>query len=248
MDRRKQGEHKTCLLVGAHGGIGEALQKLLAADSEVTRLITTHRLPMMEYSTHSGATQLCLDLENPGDVRNAVSRLTAELDTLDYLVCASGLLHDEELRPEKCLRELGSESMKRLFEINAAGPLALMAGLEALLKKAANPKVLFLSAQVGSIGDNEMGGWYSYRMSKAALNMGIRCSAIEASRWQNDAVVMAVHPGTTSTRLSAPYVRKRKQPVRDASETARLIYDLLQSCDKTHHGGFFTAEGIRLPW
>jgi NAD(P)-dependent dehydrogenase (short-subunit alcohol dehydrogenase family) len=103
-----------------------------------------------------------------------------------------------------------------------------------------------LSAQVGSIGDNALGGWYSYRMSKAALNMGIRCAAIELGRFRRGTVVAAIHPGTTRTPLTDGFLGNRE--VRGPDESARRIVELLDGLGPDDNGGFFHADGQPLPW
>jgi NAD(P)-dependent dehydrogenase (short-subunit alcohol dehydrogenase family) len=220
----------------------------LAVDPDIGHIEATHRLPVAGGEFCDKVSWRTLDLEAVDSIEQNLRHWLDTLDRLDCLICTAGILHDGELMPEKRLPQLQSADMHRIFQINAAGPLALLAGLEPLLKRAQRPKVFFLSAQVGSIEDNDLGGWYSYRMSKAALNMGLKTAAIEAGRWRNDAVVMAVHPGTTRTRLSAPFIRNRKQRVRSARETATQLCALLKRADAEHHGGFYTAAGKRLPW
>lgn len=236
------------LLIGAQGGIGRALLERLVADPDVGHIEATHRIPIFDGKDCDKVRWRTLDLESADSIERNTQRWLDEFSSLEFLICTAGVLHDSDLQPEKRLQQLQGGNMHRLFQINAAGPLTLLAGLEPLLKKAQRPKILVLSAQVGSIEDNQLGGWYSYRMAKAALNMGLKNVAIEATRWRNQAVVMAVHPGTTLSRLSAPFTRNRKQPVRSAAETAACLHDLLKTADAQHHGGFFTAQGRRLPW
>ena len=102
--------------------------------------------------------------------------------------------------------------------------------------------------QVGSIEDNQLGGWYSYRMSKAALNMGIKTAAIEIARWRNSPVLIAVHPGTTHSGLSKPFVQRRKAPVQTADAAALRLLALEQSLRPEQHGSFVTLDAKSLPW
>ena len=148
----------------------------------------------------------------------------------------------------KSIASLRIANMEASYRLNASGPLALFARRAPLLKVSSTPRALFLSAQIGSIEDNKLGGWFSYRMAKAALNMGIKTAAIEAQRWRNGAVVLAVHPGTTSSVLSQPFVAQRKRPGRSAADTAQQIYSLLSNVGEAHNGTFLTAEGRELPW
>jgi NAD(P)-dependent dehydrogenase (short-subunit alcohol dehydrogenase family) len=134
------------------------------------------------------------------------------------------------------------------LQINTVGPLVLFARLETLLKRAQAPKVLFLSAQVGSIEDNRLGGWYSYRAAKAALNQGMRTAAIEAGRWRNGATLVAVHPGTTETPLSQPFLKRRQPPAQSAIDSAEKIWQLADQLDDNLSGSFLRTDGTSLPW
>ena len=131
--------------------------------------------------------------------------------------------------------------------INAGAPLTLFSRLQPILKRSNQPKVIFLSAQIGSIEDNRSGGWYSYRMSKAALNMGVRTAAIEAERWQNQASVVAVHPGTTRSSLSKPYT-SRRQNLLTPVQTATDLYNLLDTIGPANSGQLMTRLGEPLPF
>ncbi len=235
-----------CLLVGAQGGIGRCLLQRLVSDPAVHNLYATHRLPT--FLEQSPVQWRQLDLATPETIDRLVQRLSTEITHLDVVICATGLLHAQDLAPEKRVRDVNSASLQRWFQVNAAGPLTLLAKLAPLLEKSSKPKVMVLSAQVGSIGDNRLGGWYGYRMSKAALNMGLKTLSVEAARWRNDAVVAAVHPGTTRTALSVPFIRGRRAPVREADQTAAKLHALLQRMTTSHHGLFLDADGSELPW
>lgn len=236
------------LLIGGTGGIGGSLLEVVKADSAVSQVMVSHRPSASVPESDGRVIWFELDLASEHSIARAREKIVSLFDVLDFVICASGMLHDDDTVPEKRLSQVTSDSLIRLYQVNAAGPLALLAGLEASLKRARQPKVALLSAQVGSIADNETGGWYGYRMSKAALNMSVKCLAVEADRWRNDPVVFAVHPGTTLTKLSSPFVQKRKAPVRAPEESARHIYELLTRAGPEEHGGFFTAQGDLLPW
>lgn len=236
------------LLVGGTGGIGRSLLARMKTDPEVTRIMASQRTAGRTSEDEAQVTWFDLDLESQDSIGRAVGEIEQTFSTLDLVIIATGVLHDAQIAPEKRLSQVACDRLTRLYQINAAGPLALLAGLEKPIKRAQSPRIALLSAQVGSIDDNRMGGWYGYRMSKAALNMGVKCLAIEADRWRNDAVVIAVHPGTTLTKLSSPYVQKRKAPVRAPETSARHIYSLIKRSGAGEHGGFFTAEGETLPW
>jgi NAD(P)-dependent dehydrogenase (short-subunit alcohol dehydrogenase family) len=239
-------EEKVALVCGGAGGIGGVLLDHLLADSDIGTVYATHR--SAKVSNHPKLRWITLDFADQQSIDQAITMLSAEVGALGIFVCATGFLSNERLRPEKSLKELQMQHMNYSLQVNAAGPLALLAGLEPALKASANPKVMFLSAQVGSIEDNHLGGWYSYRMSKAALNMGVKTAAIEAGRWRNGAALVSVHPGTTHTDLSQPFTQRRKQKVSTAKETGKTLYALLQTLGPQHNGKFLDRSGVQLPW
>ena len=139
-------------------------------------------------------------------------------------------------------------NLTNAYLANAAQPLLLIAALKPVLKQAKVPFACLLSAQVGSIADNRLGGWYGYRMAKAALNMGIRTAAIELAREQIPTQLLAVHPGTTRTALSSPFIQRRRSPVATPEETAACILDMLEGSAAIESGSFVRCDGTPLPW
>ena len=251
----------TQLVISADGGIGAAyVNACLSADSHKpeTMLLTSRRevSPLTRESDKSGKSDkseptlhwLQLDYEQSQFESDFVDALREKTSHIDTLVIASGILHRPGLSPEKNIGSLETENMRRLFDVNAAGPLALLAALEPLLKEAECPKIAVLSAQVGSIEDNGLGGWYSYRMSKAALNMGIKTAAIELARWKNSPTVISVHPGTTHSPLSQPFVKNRKAHVQSAATAGERLHRLVEQLDPEQTGTFVTLDGDILPW
>jgi NAD(P)-dependent dehydrogenase (short-subunit alcohol dehydrogenase family) len=235
------------LIVGANGGIGAALAQLALADERMTRLFASSRR-IDELPRHPKLEPLQLDFLSATSIDQAGETLSAQVQHLDLVIVAAGFLHDGAGGPEKSLRELNGDQMQKVLQINAVGPLLLFARLESLLKQAQAPKILFLSAQVGSIEDNRLGGWYSYRMSKAALNQGVRTAAIEAGRWRNGATLVAVHPGTTETPLSQPFIKRRQAAVQSATACAEHLWELADQLDAKDNGSFLRTDGTSLPW
>jgi NAD(P)-dependent dehydrogenase (short-subunit alcohol dehydrogenase family) len=235
------------LIVGASGGIGAGLAQLALADERVSRLFASSRQTDV-LPRHPKLEPLQLDFLSAQSIDQAVATLSAQVQHLDLVIVASGFLHDVAAGPEKSLRELNVAQMHKVLQINAVGPLVLFARMESLLKQARAPKVLFLSAQVGSIEDNRLGGWYSYRAAKAALNQGVRTAAIEAGRWRNGATLVAVHPGTTETPLSQPFLQRRQAAVQSATTCAANLWALADQLDARDNGSFLQTDGTSLPW
>lgn len=234
------------LIVGAGGGIGGALLERLSGRDGACHVFATHRRPVS--SAHPAVQWLEADLARAEDIDRAAREIACRAEQLDLTVFTSGLLHTPGMGPEKSLAQVDLERLQQACSANALGPISLLAALEPVLKKTNAPRVVMLSAQVGSIGDNHLGGWYGYRMAKAALNMGVRCAAIEAARWRNDATVVALHPGTTLTGLSRPFVARRSVPPQSVHSAARRIEAFARHLHPDMSGGFYTCEGEELPW
>ena len=237
---------KAILLAGAGGGIGRCLLDRFIRDDRVAHIYATGRGAAC--STHNKVSWMELDYQRTESIGALADTLRSQVPALDGFVCATGSLHGDHGQPEKTVAHLELASMEALYRINAAGPLALFAQCAPLLKASKRPIALFLSAQVGSIEDNDLGGWFSYRMAKAALNMGVKTAAIEAARWRNEATVVAVHPGTTLSNLSKPFVRNRKKTVCTPEETAQRIDELMHQLGPGNNGTFLTSGGATLPW
>jgi NAD(P)-dependent dehydrogenase (short-subunit alcohol dehydrogenase family) len=161
------------------------------------------------------------------------------------IVNAAGVLHDDAFMPEKRLADLNMPQMQATFQANAFGPALVMRHFVRLLASERAVMVM-LSAKVGSIGDNRLGGWYSYRASKAALNMLVKTAAIEVARTQKNTVLVALHPGTVNSRLSQPFRGETiGRPARDAVTDMLHVIDALTPVDS---GSFRSYNGAELPW
>ncbi len=231
------------LIAGAGGGIGLAMVDALTARDEVNHVYAVHRRPVS--TLHPKLSWHTADLRDPACLQGLAAEVTAD-EPLDGLIVTSGLLHEGRLRPEKSLRDLDPEHLSRLYEANTIVPLMVLQAFHRHLSDGAFACVL--SAQVGSIGDNRLGGWYGYRMAKAALNMAVKTAAIELGRGRNPPVLVAVHPGTTRTALSEPFTQRRKAPVVTAATAATRLLTLLESLTPEHHGTFLSYDGAPLPW
>ena len=219
------------LVIGARGGIGAALRDALAARPGMRAVVGLSR---------SGDG---LDVTDEGSVARVLGALE---DDFDLVFIATGILDGAGHPPEKALKDLAPEALVEQFHVNAAGPLILLKHLVRLLPRDRRAVVAALSARVGSIGDNGLGGWYSYRMAKAALNQGIRSAAIELGRSHRQAICVALHPGTVETRFTASYAGRHRMvaPAEAAANLLRVI-DGLGPADS---GGFFDWAGKRVPW
>lgn len=217
---------------------------LLVADSNVAKIHALSRstVDWSPEKIYPGR----IDLANEQSIEAAAKALCDE--PLDLVIVASGILHrGTDLQPEKSMRGLTATAMEEVFAVNTIGP-ALVA--KYFLPRFRNRhKAVFaaLSARVGSISDNRLGGWASYRMSKSALNMLIRTVSIEQSRLRPESIVVALHPGTVDTALSKPFA-SRVDPAKlfTPADSARQMLRVLNGLQKEDTGGFFAYDGSRI--
>ena len=222
------------LVLGASGAIGSALTAQLRDDPRCAKVLALGR-----------SSTPAVDFDAPATIAEAAHSLAPQ-GPWNLLLVATGMLHGPTGTPEKRLAGLRAEHMAASFAVNTIGPALALAHFAPQLAQGERSVVAVLSAKVGSIGDNRLGGWYSYRASKAALNMVVKTAAIELARTHPQAVVAALHPGTVDSALSAPFRgTKIWRPARDAAHDLLTVIDGLQPQDS---GGFWAYDGQRLPW
>jgi NAD(P)-dependent dehydrogenase (short-subunit alcohol dehydrogenase family) len=228
------------LVVGAHGALGAAFVQHLQKDAACERVVGAVRQPV-------GVNEIRLDFDDPSSIEQAGRELQGQ-GPFHLLIDATGVLTVDGQPPEKRLADLDPATMMRAFAINTVGPAMLLKHLVDLLPAHERCVVATLSARVGSIGDNRKGGWYSYRASKAALNMVWRTAAIEVARRRPQAVLLALHPGTVFSKLSAPFVPAgQERPGLMQPETAAA--HLLAVMDTAQETGRFMAyDGQPIEW
>lgn len=165
------------------------------------------------------------------------------------LVICNGVLQGDGFRPERALAQIDVSAMRQVFEVNAFLPMRLLAALSPILKRSTAPRVAVLSARVGSIGDNRLGGWYSYRGSKAALNMMLQCAALELRRLNPAAKLLAYHPGTVDTPLSKPFQTNVDAEKLLAPDTAAAALDkVLSEVESDGMLSYLDWRGDSIPW
>jgi len=247
---------QNALVVAATGGIGLGFVDRLLADPTVAQVFATYRNPdkaraLREREAAAGGKLHCLPMEltDEEQIRAGIAKLSAATNRLHLAVNCAGLLHDEAIQPEKSLRQLDSDRLLHYFATNSI-PIALLGKhLLPLLKHDERSIFASITAKVGSIGDNRIGGWYGYRASKAAGNMFVRTLAIEYRRRSPRTIVVALHPGTTDTPLSKPFQSnvppEKLFSVEYAVAKMQAVIDGLDSDDS---GEFFSWDGSRLPW
>ncbi|MFD3190477.1 SDR family NAD(P)-dependent oxidoreductase [Sedimentitalea sp. HM32M-2] len=220
---------RQALIIGRTGGIGGAVADRLTQDGwHVTGL---------------SRRQDGLDLTNPDSVDLALRALDTRFD---LILVATGALAIAGAEPEKSLAALTAPAMLDQFALNAVGPALILRHAGRLLIRDRRSVFAALSARVGSIGDNRLGGWISYRAAKAALNQVIRTAAIELARSHAQAVCVALHPGTVATPMTRDYLGRHAAV--PAPEAARNLLRVIDRLDRRHSGGFFDWAGKPVPW
>jgi NAD(P)-dependent dehydrogenase (short-subunit alcohol dehydrogenase family) len=222
----------SAVVIGASGGIGSALCTQLQQEPHVGEVIALSRC------------QGQIDLLDETSIQNAAQHLQGK--SIHLLICATGVLDVDGHPPEKALRQIDPEIMLREFSINAVGPALIAKHFLPLLDRKERAIVAFLSARVGSIEDNRLGGWISYRASKAALNQIIRTASIEYTRTHPEIVLAAIHPGTVRTNLSKPYAGGHRTVSPD--EAATSILTMLNGLRPDASGSFIAYDGSAIPW
>ena len=221
------------LVLGVSGGIGGAFVQCLQSDPRCSSVVGLHR-----------KSDPAVDFDNEASVLRAAEALKAQ-GPFHLIINAAGLLHTPQFMPEKRLGQLHYAQMEATFRANAFGPALVLAHFAPLLARERGVLAM-LSAKVGSIGDNRLGGWYSYRASKAALNMFVKTAAIEVQRNQPQAVLVALHPGTVDSALSQPF--RGAEIGRPPAVAAAEMLAALDGLTPADSGGFFSYSGERLPW
>ncbi len=226
---------KRCAVIGATGGLGSAFADALEAREGMEEVVRLSR---------SGPVRL--DYAEPDTIGAAADTVGGQLD---LVIVATGLLHAEDgFGPEKSLRDLDADALARAFAVNTIGPALVAKHFLPLMRKDAKSVFAALSARVGSISDNGVGGWYGYRAAKAALNQMLKTASIEHARRWPDGVVVGLHPGTVDTGLSKPFQRNVADgKLFDAAYSAGAMLDVLDGLSAADTGKVFAYDGSEVP-
>ena len=231
----------TAVVCGASGGIGRAFVNALGSDPRVERVLALSRSGNVPEAT----TAYRVDIEDEASIEAAAREIGGPVD---LVVVTTGILHDGAFRPEKNWNALDADDLARSFAINAIGPALVAKHFLPLLPKQRKSVFAALSARVGSIEDNRLGGWYGYRASKAALNQLLRTLSIELKRTRKEAVCIGLHPGTVDSGLSKPFqsgVPEGKLFTPEFSATKLLA--VINNVTPADTGRVFAWDGERVP-
>lgn len=238
-------------VIGCCGGIGEALIARLVSlypKANITGFSRTKPgQPLDSVNYHQ------IDYENEASIEQAANLASSAVNsennngTLDLVIVTTGILHDETLKPEKSLRDLSADNFQRLFAANTITPALIAKYFLPKLNKTKPSIFAALSARVGSISDNRLGGWYAYRASKAALNMVIKNAAIEISRLNKQAIIVGLHPGTVNTNLSKPFQSNvAEHKLFTPQYCAEALLEVVAQLQPTQSGKCFAWDGTEV--
>jgi NAD(P)-dependent dehydrogenase (short-subunit alcohol dehydrogenase family) len=251
----KLSDIKTAVIMGGGHGIGLALTKRLLSMNPNTHIFVSYRDENKaqelvnlgrEYRERLHVYQL--DPIDESGLEHFVEQIKLQNTELDLCINAIGTLHDELAKPEKSLRDIDSQTLLHYFKVNSVITPLLAKHFFPLLKHKKPAIFAAISAKVGSIQDNRMGGWYGYRASKAALNMFLKNIALEFQRRNANTLVLALHPGTTVTELSKPFIAKTKYTLHTPEQTADNLLAVMNEQDIFSDKHFLSWDQTELPW
>ncbi|WP_425091546.1 C factor, cell signaling protein [Tropicimonas sp. S265A] len=216
------------LVLGSSGGIGAALVAKLSQNFDITQI---------------SRSKDGFDITSPDSVEATLAPLQAPFD---LVIVATGALEIDGLEPEKSLRQVRAEGLTAQFLLNAMGPALVLRHAPRLLPKDRRSVFAVLSARVGSIGDNRLGGWYSYRAAKAAVNQIVHTASIEMTRTHKDSIIVSLHPGTVATKFTEKYLGRH--PAVPPAKAAGHLVHVIEGLTPEDTGKFFDWSGAEVPW
>ena len=236
-------DQKSLAVIVGGGAIARALAEQLAANPTLSVYVLSR----------SALVQTGVEIFETDYTDSSLARIAAEIEAtglpLSRLVVTNGLLSNESIRPERKVSDLSEEAFGAIMSVNALLPMRLLAAFWPLIRTSEAPRIAVLSARVGSLGDNELGGWYSYRASKAALNMMMKCAAIEVRRINKQAKLVAYHPGTVDSPLSQPFQRSVPEgKLFTPAFSATQLIDILDRSEPDGELAYLDWAGETIPW
>ena len=252
------GNVHSALILGGSGGIGHALVKQILALNPNCQIFTTFRTknPHQKLSelAENSASKIKIklihfDAQQASSYEELADTLKETVTKIDLCINTVGFLHDQQdIQPEKKLSDINLTKLQHSFEVNAFPIVLLAKCLQTFFKNNQLSVFASLSARVGSIADNRLGGWYSYRAAKAAHNMFIKNISLEYERFKCNTIVLALHPGTTKTKLSEPFISLTQYQLHDPEATATHLLKILHGKNMADNGKFIDWQGKDILW
>jgi len=245
----------SAVVIGAGHGIGAALVKNILVANEKVRIFASYNnvekvgpLKELQSKYQERLSVFKVDPTSEEDLAEFKSAVALVNPKIELLINSVGFLQEGEIGPERSLRDVSKNALSRYFEVNSIPQLLIAKEFHPLFKHSSPSCMVAVSAKVGSIGDNSLGGWYGYRASKAALNMFVKGVSLEYSRRGCKSLVLSIHPGTTKTDLSADFTKNTHYKLHSPDETAVNILTVIDGKSLEKSGSFYSWDGEELPW
>ena len=227
-------------VIGSSGAIGSAFVDHYINDQSINSIFSFSRSSIG--IDNNKVKHFSIDIENENSVQDAAK--SVEEINFDEIIIASGLLHTNEFGPEKSIKDLKADNILKILNVNTVGPAIIGKHFLPLLNKNNKSVMAFLSARVGSISENKLGGWYAYRASKSALNQIIKTFSIELKRTNPKAIIIGLQPGTVDSELSAPFKRSVSNNKLFSSEySASQLLGVIKRADESSSGNLISWDG-----
>lgn len=244
------------LIVGGSSGIGLEFVNHFLQYSNLNHLYATfhnqdsaHDLIALSQKYPQKLSFIPMDITQEKSIESGIQEVAQKTNKLHLVIYCVGILHDGDMQPEKSLKQISEHQLLTYFQVNSIGAVLIAKHILPLMKHPENSVFASISAKVGSIEDNFLGGWYGYRASKAALNMFIKTTSIEYSRRSSKTVVVALHPGTTDTKLSKPFQKNVPAgKLFSPEKTVNQLVKIMNNLKIEDSGKFFSWDGTKLPW
>ena len=227
-------------VIGSSGAIGRAFVDHYINDLSINSIFSFSRSSIG--IDNNKVKHFLIDIENESSIENAAK--SVEETNFDEIIIASGLLHTNEFGPEKSIKDLKADNILKVLNVNTVGPAIIGKYFLPLLNKDNKSVMAFLSARVGSISENKLGGWYAYRASKSALNQVIKTFSIELKRTNPKAIIIGLQPGTVDSELSAPFKRSvSNNKLFTAEYSVSQLLEVIERADESSSGNLISWEG-----
>ncbi|MFT7087432.1 MAG: NAD(P)-dependent dehydrogenase (short-subunit alcohol dehydrogenase family) [Rickettsiales bacterium] len=231
-------------IIGASGSLGEMFVKQLAINSQ-TKSIFAFSRSKTNFENEKIESHF-IDIEDEESIQTSAN-IASKNAKIDMVIVATGMLHNEDFGPEKSLRDLSKEKFQKIFSINTIAPAIIAKHFLPKLNRERKSVFAAISARVGSISDNHLGGWYAYRASKAALNMVLKNASIEIARSNKNSVIIGLHPGTVDSNLSKPFQGAVKEEKLFTPEySVRKLLEVIENSSPADSGNIIDFNGVKI--
>ena len=242
--------NQTTLIIGANSAIAKALALQVIKESDTKLIVVTRDTSFYQHEQFNNSKVISIKDYQESSISTVVQEISKDKTTsINQVFICHGLLHNNNINPEKRLQEFSAESFTEILTANTITPALWLKNLVPILKGKQPCKVVVFSARVGSISDNKIGGWYSYRASKAAVNMLLKSAAVELSRTAKNIKLISFHPGTTDTPLSKPFQKNVPESKLFTSEfVAKQLLQIVSENEVDGEASFLDWQGKTIPW